>query len=220
VGREEHCKQTSLACVGSAHSVWTTLGLSQVTAACAFPVYTAQASACSAGHCPKWALHFVHFPGLNHSGSGSRVVHKGTHSIGHAFCALPRSEQLRQPGAWQLHCPRCAMHLNYLSILTWFPGAWEHCLMCAMCLLWGADVRLWPSWQMSTIQDPRKMWLETEPAHSLVEDAGLWGRDWSSPLPSSSGCHMPASLPPAGWPVHSRGGISGLLGYFSTGSCS
>ena len=54
-----------------------------------------------------------------------------------------------------------------------------------------------------------------EPAHSLVEDAGLWGRDWSSPLPSSSGCHMPASLPPAGWPVHSRGGRSELLGYFS-----
>ena len=123
VGREEHCKQISLACVGSAHSVWTTLGLSQVTAACAFPVYTAQASACSAGHCPKWALHFVHFPGLNHSGSGSRVVHKGTDSIGHAFCALPRSEQLRQPGAWQLHCSRCTMHLNHLPILTRFPGA-------------------------------------------------------------------------------------------------
>ena len=30
-----------------------------------------------------------------------------------------------------------------------------------MCLLWGADLRLPPSWQMSTIQDPRKTWLET-----------------------------------------------------------
>ena len=58
-----------------------------------------------------------------------------------------------------------------------------------------------------------------EPAHSLVEDAGLWGQDWSNPLPSSSGCHMLASLPPAGWPVHSRGGGSELLGYFSAGSC-
>ena len=27
VGREEHCKQISLACVGSAHTVWATLGL-------------------------------------------------------------------------------------------------------------------------------------------------------------------------------------------------
>ena len=31
-GREEHCKQISLACVGSARSVWTTLGLPQLTA--------------------------------------------------------------------------------------------------------------------------------------------------------------------------------------------
>ena len=26
--------------------------------------------------------------------------------VGHAFCALPRSEQLRRPGAWPAHCPR------------------------------------------------------------------------------------------------------------------
>ena len=53
------------------------------------------------------------------------------------------------------------MCLHHLPILTRFPGAWEHCLMCAVCLLWGADVRLWPSWKMSTIHDPRKTWLET-----------------------------------------------------------
>ena len=28
------------------------------------------------GHCPKWTLHFVYFPGLSHSGSW--VLHKGT----------------------------------------------------------------------------------------------------------------------------------------------
>ena len=182
--------------MGSAQSVWTTLGLSQVTAAYAFPVYTAQAPGCSAGHCPKRALHFVHFPGLNHSGSGSQVLHKGTDSIGHAFCAIPRSEQLRQPGAWQVHCPRCAMCLNHLPVLAWFPGAREHCLMCTVCLLWGADVRLRPSWQMSTIQDPRKMWLATG---SLLT---FWWKMLSLgprfPLPSSSGCHPPASLPPVG----------------------
>ena len=38
------------------------------------------------GHCPKWALHFVHFPGLNHSGSGSQVLQKGTDSIGRILC--------------------------------------------------------------------------------------------------------------------------------------
>ena len=47
--REEHCKQISLVGVGSAHSVWTTLGLPQLTVACAFQVYTAQAPGCSAG---------------------------------------------------------------------------------------------------------------------------------------------------------------------------
>ena len=43
---------------------------------------------------------FVHFPGLSFSGSGSRVLRKGTDSVGHAFCALPRSEKLRRPDAW------------------------------------------------------------------------------------------------------------------------
>ena len=65
------------------------------------------------------------------SGSGSRVLHKGTDSVGHVFCALPRSEQLRRPGAWRAHCPQWAMHLNHLSGLG-----------CAMCLLWEADLRL------------------------------------------------------------------------------
>ena len=41
------------------------------------------------GNCPKWALSFVHFPGLSCSGSGSRVLHKGADSVGPAFCAIP-----------------------------------------------------------------------------------------------------------------------------------
>ena len=81
--------------LGGAHSIWTTLCLPKLKEACAFWVYTAQAAGCSAGHDPKWALGFVHFPGLSCSGSGSRVLHKGTDLVGHAFCVLPRSEQLR-----------------------------------------------------------------------------------------------------------------------------
>ena len=50
--REEHCKQISLACVGSAHSVLATMGLSPLTA-CSFMVYTAQAPRCSAGELCK-----------------------------------------------------------------------------------------------------------------------------------------------------------------------
>ena len=48
-GRKEHCKQISLACVGSARSVWTTLHLPQLTASCASRVDTAQPPGCSAG---------------------------------------------------------------------------------------------------------------------------------------------------------------------------
>ena len=63
--------------------------------------------------CPKQALHFVDSPGLSCSGSDSQVVHKGTDSVGRAFCALPRSEQLRRPGVWQAHCPRWPVNLNH-----------------------------------------------------------------------------------------------------------
>ena len=47
------------------------------------------------GHCPKRALCFMYFPGLSCSGSGSRVLHRSTDSVGCVFCALPRCEQLR-----------------------------------------------------------------------------------------------------------------------------
>ena len=41
------------------------------------------------GNCPKQALHFVHFPGLSCLGSGSRVLHKGTDSVGLHFVPFP-----------------------------------------------------------------------------------------------------------------------------------
>ena len=53
VGREEHCKQVSLASVGSARSVWATLGLPPLTGMCAFLVYTVQVPGCSAGELSK-----------------------------------------------------------------------------------------------------------------------------------------------------------------------
>ena len=65
------------------------------------------------GYCPMWALRFVHFRGLSCSGSGYLLC-KVTDSVGRAFCALLRSEQLRRRGAWQAHHPRWAMCLNHL----------------------------------------------------------------------------------------------------------
>ena len=84
----------NMACVGSALSGTTTLGLPQPKVVCTSQVHIAQALECSAralsqvgpalcalprykslrflgapqGHRPRWAVHFVHFPGLSNSG--------------------------------------------------------------------------------------------------------------------------------------------------------
>ena len=83
--------------------------------------------------------------------------------VGHAFCALPRSEQLRQPGAWWVHSPRWAIYLNVSSPwsqpLCFLGAPQEHHLRCAICLLWRADLSLWSSWWMSTFQNLRNMWV-------------------------------------------------------------
>ena len=63
---------------------------------CSLPAHTAQALGCSAGNHLWPALGCLHLPGPSHSCSGTRVVLRGTDSVGPAFCALPRSEQLRQ----------------------------------------------------------------------------------------------------------------------------
>ena len=66
------------------------------------------------GHRPRWAVHFVLFPGA--SSSGDWVLGECTVLVG--LCVL-----LPQPPV--------------------FPGApREHSSWCALCLLWGADLRL------------------------------------------------------------------------------
>ena len=91
VGREEHCKQISLACVGSACSVSTTLGLPLLTAACAFRVYTAQAPVSKAGPA------FCALP-------RSKL-------LGFRFLGTPQGHRLG------LACVRCPSQL----ILLWYP---------------------------------------------------------------------------------------------------
>ena len=66
---------------------------------------TAQTLGCSAGNCLRRALGFMPFPGLSRSGSCSRLLHKGADLVGPAFCAHPRPEQLRRPGAWRADSP-------------------------------------------------------------------------------------------------------------------
>ena len=62
---------------------------------CSLPAHTAQVLGCSVGNHPWPALGCLQLPGLSRSGSGTRVVLRGADSVGPAFCALPRSEQLR-----------------------------------------------------------------------------------------------------------------------------
>ena len=63
--------------------------------ACSLPAHTAQALGCSTGNHPRPALGCLHLPGPSRSGSGTQVVLRGADLVGPAFCALPRSEQLR-----------------------------------------------------------------------------------------------------------------------------
>ena len=90
-GRDEHCKQISLSCVWSACSVWATLGLLPHTVYVLSWSTLLRLQVALQANCLRWALHFMHFPVLPHSGSGSWVLHKGTDSVGPVFCALPRS---------------------------------------------------------------------------------------------------------------------------------
>ena len=119
---------------------------------CTFPVYTAQPPGCSAG---------------------------GLSKVGPGLCTLPRSKPLRFmfSGTPQRHrlswacvlCPsqvRAAQATRCLAS-TLSPGVrcvlsplWSQPvgflgvrlrLKCAVCLLWGADLWLQPSWQMSFV---------------------------------------------------------------------
>ena len=71
-----------------------------------------------------WHLTLSHFPGLSCSGSSSQVLHKGTDLVGPAFCALPRSKQLRHqvlgkcavPGVWCVLSPPRSQLLGFLGV--------------------------------------------------------------------------------------------------------
>ena len=117
VGREGHCKQTWLVCVGSARSGWTTLGLPEPTVASLPGSHCSGFRVLCTGHCPRRALLAVHFPGLSHP--GSQVLRKGAGPDG--LCVLYPSQVLGEcttPGGPCVsctslvpasQCPRCAL---------------------------------------------------------------------------------------------------------------
>lgn len=100
------------------------------------------------------------FLDLGYSGSDSRVLHKGTDLVGHAFCALPDLSssgdlvfgECTVPGGW------CILITSPVPA-TWFLGcATRLPSQVFTCLLWGVDLWLQSSWHMSTFQD-LKSWL-------------------------------------------------------------
>ena len=148
------------------------------------------------GYCPKWALHFMHIPGLSDSGSwfssGAQTglaVHfvpfpgwsisgdlvLGECTVSGGLCILYTSPV---PAAWS---PRCAMRAQFQVCCVSPLGSWSQ----AVTLL--ADVNCSGS-QENVISS----W---EPAHSLVEDGVSGAEIAAAPfLPALAVTHLPLCL--------------------------
>ena len=160
-------------------------------------VYTSQVLGCSARE-------------LSESGHGLRALPRpkplrfrfsGTpqrHRLGWAWVLFPSQVQAAQttrcwwvqslPGGGCILSPPLSQTFGFLG------DCGCASLRYAVCLFWEADLRLQPSLRMSTIQNPKKSWLATEPVCSLVEDASLGPR---LPLSGSGYPHLPVSS--GGW---------------------
>ena len=118
---EEHCKQISLACLGSAHSVWATLGLPLFMACVLSQLTVLRLQVALQGHCLKQALGCMHFPGLSHSDSGSWYSTKAQTRLSQRFVSFPGLSSsgdqlfgehtlLRWGSAsYHLPCPSCSV---------------------------------------------------------------------------------------------------------------
>ena len=140
--------------VGSPCSVWATLGLPPLTACvrsmCAFLVYTAQAPGCSARE-------------LSEVGPGLHALPRSTplrfrfsgapprHRLGWACVLCPSQIQAAQATRCSARCalPRCSASYHLPGPSHGFPGC-AAVTLSQVCLLWGADLWLRPSWPMST----------------------------------------------------------------------
>ena len=150
------------------------------------------------GNCPKRALGCVHFPGLSCSGSDSWVLHKGTDSVGHAFCALlgPSSSGNQVLGELAVPCGLC-------HDLLPSPGhsvSWEchkGAVSAVPCVSSGALISgCDPLGRCQPPRIPGSLGQQLGTCSQFGGGCHLWGRD--CPLPSSSGCRLPASLPLVG----------------------
>ena len=115
--------------------------------------------------------------------SASRVLHRGTDSVGPAFCAFPRSEQLRPPGSCRAHCPRRVVHLiTFLVPAGQFPGC------AAGALSHGYRV---PPLGSSSLTAALLVDVNRQLGACSQFGGGCHLGGQVCPLPSSSGCHLP-----------------------------
>ena len=158
--------------------------------------------------------------------SGSRVLFKGTVLSGLCIsCTSPVSAThvlgcfaRADPDGLCILCPsqvqaaqatRCLLsalsqvgRVPYSLAWSWplscLGVLWEYSPWCAPCLFWEVDLKLWHSWQMSTIQHPRKTWLATESLVTVWWKMRSLGPRLQQPLAFRLDCYMPPSLPPGG----------------------
>ena len=121
MGSEEHCKQMSLAGMGSACSVWVTLGLSPLTACVLSWSTLLRLQVALPGNFLGWALGCVHFPDLHHSGSW--VLHKGTDSC-LRFMPFPGPSSSGNQVLGESTLPRCSASYHLPGPSRWL--SWVH----------------------------------------------------------------------------------------------
>ena len=131
--------------------------------ACAFPVYTAQVPGCSEAELSKAApvLHSLPMCRLlrfRFSGTPQR------HRLSWTCVLCPSQVQTAQATRCLVSalCQVCVVCLITSPVpATQFPGCAARALSQVCCVSPLGNLRLRPSWQMSTVQDPRKTWLAT-----------------------------------------------------------
>ena len=138
-------------------------GFAPAQGMCVFPIYTAQAPDCSAGALSKVGPGFRALPRselLRFRFSGTPQWHKLSWMC--ILCPVLSSSGDQVLGECTVPGGRCVLITSSVPALGFLGAQREHCLRCAVCLFWGADLWLRPSWWMSTMQYPKKTWLATE----------------------------------------------------------
>ena len=124
--------------MGSACSVWASLGLPQLMTCVLSWSTLLRFHVAVQVNCLRRALGcLLHFSGLSHSGSGSQVLHKGTDSGGPALCpSQVRTAQATRCLASALsQGGQCILSHPWSQLLGFLGAEWECCLRCAVYLL-------------------------------------------------------------------------------------